>query len=743
MSTSKTLPVSGMSCAACAVNVEKALKSSKGIVSANVNFANHTAQVEYDDSATLDDLRKSVQDVGYDLIIPEDSDKGAEEVYDTVRQLQEDHYKELKTKTIGSLIFSVPVFALSMLIPKQSWSNMAMMIMTIPVLFWFGRSFFVNAWKQAQHLYANMDTLVAVSTGVAFVFSAVNTLMPEWLESRGMEPHVYFEAAAVIVSFILIGKLLESRATSQTSDAIRGLMDLQPDEVVVVEGEAEIIVAVKNVMVGDLLRVKPGGRIAVDGYVEAGESYVDESMLTGEPVPVAKFEGERVVAGTINQKGTLTYRASEVGSETVLARIVQRVREAQGSKAPVQRLVDKIAGIFVPVVLGLAIITFTVWALSGAEDAVIRGMLASITVLVIACPCALGLATPTAIMAGVGAGARHGILIRDAESLEKGHRVTDVVLDKTGTITHGHPSVKEVLKVHSNIHWSTLEAIEQLSEHPLASAIVGWLRNEHQPDTDKPDLHGFESVTGAGAIAKVDDFVYRVGKPSWLIQEGVEWTDEAEAWTVVQGEYGRSVVAFSKDQTLEALFSISDTIKEEAFEAVRQLNNKGITVHLLTGDHMATATAVAREVGIDHVKAEVTPDEKYEYVEALQHSGKHVAMVGDGVNDAQALALADVSIAMGGGTEIAMDTARITLMRDNLSGVPDALRLSRATVNTIRQNLFWAFIYNLIGIPIAAGVLYPAYGFMLNPMIAGAAMGLSSVSVVTNSLRLRTVFKSK
>lgn len=743
MSTKKTLPVSGMSCAACAVNVEKALNTSKGIISANVNFANHTANVEIDDSASLDDLKKAVQDVGYDLVIPEEEVVGAEDVYDTVRELQERSYQELKKKTTGAIVLAIPVFVIAMLIPKQSWSNWVEMILTIPVLFWFGRSFYSNAWKQAKHRYANMDTLVAVSTGVAFLFSAVNTVMPEWLLSHGLQPHVYFEAAAVIVAFILIGKLLEARATSQTSDAIKGLMNLQPDEVVLVDGESEVIVAVKNVMVGDLLRVKPGGRIAVDGFVESGESYVDESMLTGEPVPVDKKIGDRVVAGTINQKGTLTYRASEIGSETVLARIVQRVREAQGSKAPVQKLVDRIAGIFVPVVLGLSIITFAVWAFSGAEDSVIRGMLAAITVLVIACPCALGLATPTAIMAGVGAGAKQGILIRDAESLEKGHRVTDVILDKTGTITEGKPSVHDVLKVTDQVHWSILEAIESLSEHPLANAIVTWIRNEQTTYKDHDELSSFESVTGHGASASVDGIVYRVGKPNWLISLGVTWPSEAESWMVKQGELGRSVVAFSSGNSVEALFSVADTVKPEARDAVSQLNNRGITVHLLSGDHIATATAVAREVGIDHVKAEVTPDEKYEYVEALQQTGKHVAMVGDGINDAQALALADVSIAMGSGTDIAMDTARITLMRDDLNGVPDALRLSRATVNTIRQNLFWAFIYNVIGIPIAAGVLYPAFGFMLNPMIAGAAMGLSSVSVVTNSLRLRTVFSSR
>ena len=743
MSTKKTLPVSGMSCAACAVNVEKALKNTEGVKSASVNFANHTAHVEYESSTNLERLQKSVQDIGYDLVVPDPDQEGADDVYDRVKRMQEENYQSLKKKSIGAILFGLPVLVISMFVPEQPWTNYLLFALTLPVLAWFGRSFYIHAWRQAIRFYANMDTLVAVSTGVAFIYSTINTFFPEWIESKGFEPHVYFEAAAVIVAFILLGKLLEARATSKTSDAIKGLMNLQPEEVVLVEEEGETIVAVEDVMVGDLLRVKPGGRIAVDGYVEDGESYVDESMLTGEPVPAPKVKGDRVVAGTINQKGTLTYRASEVGAETVLSRIVQRVREAQGSKAPVQRLVDRIAGIFVPVVLVLALATFLIWMFSGVENAMVQGMLAAISVLVIACPCALGLATPTAIMAGVGAGARHGILIRDADSLEKGHRVTDVVLDKTGTITLGKPVVEDILKVSDNIPWSTLDAIESLSEHPLANAIVAWLRNEHVPESAKPVVESFESVTGHGATAQSGGVLYHVGKPSWLIDEGVDWDDREESWTVEKGEQGKSVVAFAANNDILALFAITDPVKEGAEEAVQRLIKKGITVHLLTGDHFATAASVARQVGIDHVKAEVLPDDKYDYVESLQQAGKHVAMVGDGINDAQALALADVSIAMGSGTDIAMDAARVTLMRDDLNGVPDALRLSRATVNTIRQNLFWAFIYNLIGIPIAAGILYPAYGYLLNPMIASAAMGLSSISVVTNSLRLRTVFKSK
>lgn len=743
MSTKKTLPVSGMSCAACAVNVENALNASQGVNSASVNFANHTAHVDFENSTSLEKLRQSVKDAGYDLVIPEKNGENADDVYEKVRKLQEKSYQSLKGKSIGAILLTIPVLVLSMFIPVQSWTNYVLFAITTPVVLWFGRSFYIHAARQAARFHANMDTLVAVSTGIAYGYSVINTFFPEIIEGTGLEAHVYYEAAAVIISFILLGKLLESRATSKASDAIKGLIALQPDEVVLVDGDSEAIVAVEDVMAGDLLRVKPGGRIAVDGFVEDGESYVEESMLTGEPVPVLKVKGDRVVAGTINQKGTLTYRASEVGSETVLARIVQRVRDAQGSKAPVQRLVDKVAGIFVPVVLILALATFLVWNFSGVDQATTMGMIAAITVLVIACPCALGLATPTAIMAGVGAGARHGILIRDADALERGHRVTDVVLDKTGTVTTGKMEVRDVLKTSDQMNWSILEAIESLSEHPLADAIVGYVRNQELPSAAKPVIESFEAIIGHGAVATHEGKHYKVGKPSWIIAEGVQWNDEAEAWTVIQGENARSVVAFAVNQELLGLFAIADPVKPEAAEAVQRMIRKGITVHLLTGDHISTATAVAREVGIDHVKAEVEPDEKYEYVEALQHSGKHVAMVGDGINDAQALALADVSIAMGSGTDIAMDTARITLMKNDLNGVPDALKLSRHTVNTIRQNLFWAFIYNLIGIPIAAGVLYPYNEFLLSPMIASAAMGLSSVSVVMNSLRLRTVFSSK
>lgn len=743
MSEKKLLPVSGMSCAACAVNVEKALNKVDGVESANVNFANHTASVSYNSSTNLEKLKRAVQEVGYDLDIPADAAGQNEEVYEKVRLMQEEHYQSLSKRSAGAIIVALPVFLLGMFGPDDTWVRYLSMVLTALILGGFGRDFFVNAWKQARHRYANMDTLVAVSTGVAFVFSSINTVFPQFLEERGLTPHVYFEAAAVIVAFVLLGKRLEARATNRTSDAIKGLMELQPDEVVVVDGESERLEAVENIVIGDLLRVKPGGRVAVDGVVESGQSYVDESMLTGESIPVLKEIGERLVAGTINQKGTLTYRASAVGTDTVLARIVRRVREAQGSKAPVQKMVDRIAGIFVPVVLGISLLTFAIWYFSGIDQAFIHALMASITVLVIACPCALGLATPTAIMAGVGAGAQRGILIRDAESLEKGHRVTDVVLDKTGTITTGLPEVRDALIVDSEANWHILEAIESLSEHPLANAVVTWIRTREQPRESTPIISAFESVTGHGIRAEAEGKQYVIGKLPWLKEMGIEWADEVEAWIQEQGDEARTVFGYTRNGSLIALLALADPVKPEAEEAIARLKRVGITVHMLTGDQFNTAAAVARSVGIDHVKAEVLPDDKYEYVEELQRTGKHVAMVGDGINDAQALALADVSIAMGSGTDIAMDAARVTLMRDDLNGVPDALRLSRVTVNTIRQNLFWAFIYNLIGIPIAAGVLYPAYGFMLNPMIAAAAMGLSSVSVVTNSLRLRAVFRAK
>lgn len=736
MSTKTSLPVSGMSCAACATNVEKALGNLEGVDEANVNFANHTAQVTFGDELSFSDLKTAVKNAGYDLIIPETDAQQIEDIRTKADELQEEHFHILRKRTIGATLLTVPIVVLSMFGPEFDGMHYVLLLLTAVVLGYFGQSFFVQAFRQAKRLSANMDTLVALSTGVAFVYSCANTLMPNWLLERGIEPHVYFEAAAVIVSFVLLGKTLEQRATSRTSDAIKGLLQLQPKEVTLVDPAGNRSIAIEEVVAGDLLLAKPGERIAVDGSVEDGESYVDESMLTGEPIPVLKTLGDRVSTGTINQRGVLHYRATEVGADTVLARIVQRVEEAQGSKAPVQRLVDKIAAVFVPAILVLAAITFMVWRFSGAENAAIQGMLSAISVLVIACPCALGLATPTAIMAGIGRGATKGILIRDAESLERGRGVTDVVFDKTGTITQGKPEVVDTYSCSAQVPWEILEHMESHSEHPLASAIVSWYRRTQAHEESALQMESYEMHAGNGISAIIDGDEYRVGNPSWFTNTK-ELDSTATEWADNQKELGATIVAFGNRIEILSLLAIADPVKEEAEEVVHQLINRGISVHMLSGDQFATASVIARYVGIPNVKAEVMPDEKYDYIKMLQDSGKQVAMVGDGINDAQALALADVSIAMGGGTEIAMDSARIMLLNGNLNGVTEALKLSRFTVRIIRQNLFWAFIYNLVGIPIAAGVLYPEFGYLLNPMLASAAMGLSSVSVVLNSLRLR------
>lgn len=579
---------------------------------------------------------------------------------------------------------------------------------------------------------------MAVSTGVAFLFSLFNTIWPEYWTSRGLEAHVYYEAAAVIIALILLGRLLEAKAKFSTSTAIKKLMGLQPKTVtkILADGSEEEVL-IREVVVGDVLVVKPGEKIPVDGEVTEGSSFVDESMITGESIPVEKVKGQPVYAGTINEKGSFRFRADKVGGETVLANIIRMVQEAQGSKAPVQKLVDRIAGIFVPVVMGIAVITFIVWMLIGGDLAFTHALLTSITVLVIACPCALGLATPTAIMVGIGKGAEHNILIKDAESLELMYRVNAIVLDKTGTITEGKPVV-------ADIHWtpgaederyqSILWEIERRSEHPLADAVVQKFKEKVVNEILVSD---FENQTGKGVTAKVGDKVYLVGNRALLEVNHVVLDDDNEKLAVRWEGDGKTVVFFAGGGRVLALVAVADKIKESSRQAVATLHEKGIDVYMLTGDNALTARAVADQVGIRHFKAEVMPGEKANFVEALQHEGKVVAMVGDGINDSQALAQAEVSIAMGKGSDIAMDVAKVTLITSDLNVIPRAIALSHQTVRAIRQNLFWAFIYNIIGIPLAAGVLYGINGFLLNPMIAAAAMAFSSVSVVTNSLRIK------
>lgn len=736
--TKETFPVLEMSCAACAVSVASMLQSVPGVSDASVNYADQTARVTYDsDSVTPEGLRNVIRGIGYDLVIDTHNREQVQE------QAKLDHYQSLKKRTIASLILSAPVVLIGMFFMDIPYANWIMLILSTPVIFYLGRQFFVNAWKQARHRKANMDTLVALSTGIAWLFSVFNTVYPEYWHARGLHAHVYFEAAAVVVAFISLGRLLEEKAKSNTSAALKKLMGLQPATafIVVNNGTDTKEIPLSEVQAGDLLLVKPGARIPVDGQVQSGSSWVDESMITGEPVPVLKEKDTAVFAGTINQQGSFYFKAEKVGADTVLAQIIRMVREAQGSKAPVQQLVDKIAGIFVPVVIGIAILTFGIWMLAGGENAFTHGLLSAVTVLVIACPCALGLATPTAIMVGVGKGAENNMLIRDAESLELAHKVNVLVLDKTGTITEGKPVVTDSYWLAASHEQAELQrvllTIEQHSEHPLAAAIVKDLQQKGVAALPGVPFTALESITGKGIQARYQGMKYLAGNLALLVENGIRPDDVLAKKISDWQSAARTVIAFAGDGKILGIIAIEDKVKATSAVAVENLQKRGITVYMLTGDNEHTAAAVAGQVGITHYKAGVLPAEKAAFVQSLQERGKVVAMAGDGINDSHALAQADVSIAMGKGTDIAMDVAKMTLITSDLNIILKALQLSRKTVRTIRQNLFWAFIYNIIGIPLAAGVLFPVNGFLLNPMIAGAAMALSSVSVVSNSLRLK------
>ncbi len=724
-----TFPVLGMTCASCAGSAESIVKHEPGVVKASVNFATGNLIVEYLPNVTdSTKLQKAVQSVGYDLLLEDETTR-----HDTLESIHAQKFKQLKSKTIWAVILSLPVVIIGMFFMDMPYANQIMWLFSTPVL-WLGKNFFINAWKQTTHRSANMDTLVALSTGIAYVFSVFNMLFADFWLQRGLHAHVYFEAAAVIIAFILLGKLLEEKAKGNTSSAIKKLMGLQPKTVMVMQPDGtEKQTAIENVNVGDIILVKPGEKIAVDGMVTSGNSYVDESMLSGEPVPVLKKENEKVFAGTINQKGGFQFKAVKVGKETMLAQIIKMVQDAQGSKAPVQKLVDKIAAIFVPVVIGIAILTFVLWFIFGGDNGIVQGLLAAVTVLVIACPCALGLATPTAIMVGVGKGAENGILIKDAESLEIAKKVNAIVLDKTGTITEGRPQVTEIQWLNNdNATGNILLSIEKQSEHPLAEAVV-----KHLSGISAVPLLSFESITGKGAKAAYNNEAYFVGNGKLLAENNISIAGQLQQRADEWGRQSKTVIWFADNKQALSVIAISDKIKATSVEAIKQMQGMGIELYMLTGDNEATAKAIIQQTGIKHYKAEVLPHQKADFVKELQRQGKVVAMVGDGINDSTALATADVSIAMGKGSDIAMDVAKMTIISSDLTKIPQAIRLSKQTVATIKQNLFWAFIYNLIGIPIAAGILYPINGFLLNPMIAGAAMALSSVSVVSNSLRLK------
>jgi len=748
--TSCELPLMGMHCASCAARIEKGLAEAPGVVSVTVNFATSRATVQFDQAVTdVEQLEATVRSLGYDVLVPEAGSMPPEALHEAEEQRRAQEYASQRRRFVIALLLTVPVAVLAMAghlvpalreafeFPARPWIELAL---TTPVLFWAGREFFSGAWAAARHRAADMNTLVAIGTLSAWLYSLAATIVPSWFHAAtGHAGHagvvgVYFEVAAIIVTLILMGRLLEARARSRTGGAIRALMDLTPKLARVVRAGVEQDLPVAEVQVGDVVLVRPGEKVPVDGTVVDGRSTVDESMLTGEPLPVAKQAGDVVIGATLNKSGAFRLRATRVGRDTVLQQIIRMVQQAQGSKAPIQRLADIIAGTFVPVVICIAIATFVLWFdLAPPDERLTMALITFVSVLIIACPCALGLATPTAIMVGTGRGAQSGILIKGGEALETAHRITTVVLDKTGTITHGAPAVTDIVAIGlaEDDLLRLAAAAEAGSEHPLGEAIV---HSARERGLDRPAVRDFQAVPGYGIEATVEDRPILLGTARFLRERGLA-PDEASAQRLA--EAGKTPVFVAVDGHPAGIIAIADPVKAGARPAIDRLHALGLEVVMLTGDQRHTAEAIARQVGVDRVLAEVLPDGKEEEIRKLQAQGKVVAMVGDGINDAPALARADVGIAMGSGTDVAMEAADITLVKGDLFGVAASIALSKATIRNIKQNLFFAFIYNILGIPLAAGVLYPLTGWLLSPVIASLAMALSSVSVVTNALRLR------
>lgn len=726
----KTFPVLHLHCAGCAGNVERTVARLEGVNEVSVNLsANQLSLVYEEGKQTPETIRAAVVAAGYDLIADEERREERQE------EEQRRNYRTLKHRVVGAWVLSVPLLLLSMVWMHAPYGNEIQLLLSACVLVFFGRSFFVGAWRQAKLGRCNMDTLVALSTSIAFLFSVFNTFFPHFWLSRGLDPHVYFEASAVIVAFVLTGKLMEERAKGNTSAAIRKLMGMQPKTARVRRNGTETEIPIENLQVNDLVIVRPGEQIPVDGMLEEGNSYVDESMINGEPLPMEKSPGDKVLAGTINQKGAFVAVALQVGHDTMLSRIIRLVQEAQGSKAPVQRIVDRVTGIFVPVVLAISLFTLLLWLLIGGSAYVSHALLSAVSVLVIACPCALGLATPTALMVGIGKAAGKHILIKDAVALEQLRQIDMVVLDKTGTLTEGRPTTTDWLwsETGAEESKSVLLAAELKSEHPLAASIVDALQAER---VEPAPIERFESLTGKGVKVVGSGREYWVGSHKLLKEEGAS-VSEAQREEVEKLENeGKGIVYFGTGNRLLAVIAVSDPVKPTSRQAIEALKHRRIEVCMLTGDGGKTASSVASQLGIGRFVSDALPDDKAAFIQSQQQQGRKVAMVGDGINDSQALALADVSIAMGKGTDVAMDVAMVTLMTSDLSLLPEAIDLSKQTVRLIRRNLFWAFIYNLIGIPIAAGILFPVNGWLLNPMLAGAAMAFSSVSVVLSSLSL-------
>jgi Cu+-exporting ATPase len=765
------IPVQGMTCAACQASVQKALQRQPGVVDASVNLMMKSAAVTYDPAVTRPEaLVEAIRDTGYEAELPRPEQTAFEE-QEARDRANEEEFRNLRRKALVSgaigvlaMIVSMPLmasgvhhgpvadpfmrWAMESLTPALraampwlyridpavlSWSLLAL---TLGVMAWAGRHFYARAWSGFRHHSADMNTLVAVGTGAAFLYSVLATVAPGFFLSRGVAPDVYYEAVVIIIALILTGNAFEARAKSRTSAALRGLVALQPKTARVLNGEQELDLPVEQVKSGDTVAVRPGERIPVDGEVLSGASAVDESMLTGESMPVEKKAGDRVIGGTINRTGAFRYRATTLGSDSVLAQIVRLMRDAQGSRAPIQRLADRVSGIFVPVVLSLAIATFVVWYV--ADGSAVRAFAAAVAVLIIACPCAMGLAVPTAVMVATGKGAELGTLIKGGEALQRAGDVTTVLLDKTGTITEGRPTVTDVIPAPGAPRGAdellrVVAALESSSEHPLADAVVRHARERNLAFMTPEE---FQSVTGQGVVGVVEGSFLAAGNEKLMADYAADPAPLAADAERLTGE-GKTPVYVAIDGRLAGLLAVADPLKATAREAVARLRKMGIEVVLLTGDNRRTAEAIAREAGIDRVVAGVLPEGKVAEVKRLQQAGQVVAMVGDGINDAPALAQADLGIAIGTGADVAVEASDVTLMRGDPRGIASAVALSRRTMRTMRQNLFWAFIYNVIGIPIAAGVLYPAFGILLSPILASAAMAFSSVSVVANSLRLR------
>ncbi len=737
----KKFPVRGMSCASCSAHVTKALRSVEGVTEVNVNLATSLATVTFDAHlCTPQQMQEAVAQMGFDLVVDEPQpfaaadEAEAEIVMLPSASADEAALAEKKRLAVGALLVAVPLLLLSLFPNLFSGQEMLLFFLASYSLWKYGRTFHQSALRLLRHGTTNMDTLVALSITVSYVYSCCNLFFPQWFVERGMQPHLYFDSVGVITAFILLGRMLEAQAKHRTTAAIRKLMHLQPQHVTVVfPNGTEVKRPLSEVKPGDVLLARPGDRIAVDGVVVSGQSNVDESSLSGEPVPVEKLVGSKVMAGTINKNGVLRYRAACKANHTLLSHIVEMVQNAQGSRVPVQALVDRIAAVFVPVIIGLSLLSFGLWLVLGGDNGLTHGLVALVSVLVIACPCSLGLATPTALIVGMGRGAQQGILIKDASCLDTAKSIDVVLLDKTGTITKGQPSVTNALFKNEETRLrSVLLSLEKQSEHPLAEAVC-----EHLSDSPLLGVTLFEALPGNGVKGEVEGKSYFVGSLALMTEKNCTFTAEQQCFASQAEQQGQTLVAMAEEGEVVALLALTDEVKLTSKQALAQLKAMHITTCVLTGDNERAAAQVAQQVGADHFKACQLPTDKAEYVKQLQREGHHVAMVGDGINDSAALAQADLSVAMGRGSDIAIDAAMITLLSSDLQRLPQAIRLSQRTVRTIRQNLFWAFFYNCVSVPIAAGVLFPLCGFMLNPMIAGAAMALSSVSVVLNSLRLK------